>query len=381
MPSSILGVLGGGQLGRMLAMEARRLGYRVVCWTGGPEIGPAAMANVVLNESFDSPHALDCFTGLAETVTVEFENIPSALLERLEAQLPLAPGAQAIAICQHREREKRFLSGQGFPSPWHAIVNSADSLRLAMDGLPGNEGILKTAEFGYDGKGQRAITHHDDAESLWKAFHCPRAVLEEKVDLEGELSVLVVRNAEGQAACYEPAENFHRHHILDLSLVPARYAPAILEQARSIAMEISRALNYEGIMAVEFFLSKDGRLLVNELAPRPHNSGHHTLDACQTSQFEQQLRVACSLPIGGTRSITPSVMMNLLGDLWPQPDRAPDWTPILSTPGAKLHLYGKAAARPGRKMGHVTFTGTTLEAALEAAARCRQAFGLPQPTW
>ena len=215
----------------------------------------------------------------------------------------------------------------------------------------------------------------EEANAVWDTFATPRAVLEERVELAGELSVLVARTSEGETACYEPAENFHRNHILDLSIIPARYSPDLLTEARTIALGIADALRYEGIMAVEFFLTNSGKLIVNELAPRPHNSGHHTLDACESSQFEQQLRVACGLPLGGTKSNTPSVMWNLLGDLWPGGEQ-PDWTPILSTPGAKLHLYGKDQARPGRKMGHVTFTAETLDEGLQSAQRCRAAMGL-----
>jgi 5-(carboxyamino)imidazole ribonucleotide synthase len=259
-------------------------------------------------------------------------------------------------------------------------VDSAESLANALAELPGDYGILKTAEFGYDGKGQQTVHRDDHAAEVWTAFDSKRAVLEERVDLEGELSVLVVRDQLGNTACYDPAENFHRDHILDLSIIPARYPQTILTEARAIALSIADALAYEGILAIEFFLTQGNKLLVNELAPRPHNSGHHTLDACQTSQFEQQLRVACGLPIGGTKSITPSVMWNLLGDLWPKSDQAPDWQPVLATPGAKLHLYGKDAARPGRKMGHVTFIASTLDEALEQALSCRRRFGLADPS-
>ena len=374
-PGHTIGVLGGGQLGRMLALEARRMGYRIISWTDSNSVGPAAVADHALTESFDSTQALEVFLGEAEVATVEFENIPKALLETIESKIRLAPSSEAVAICQHREREKAFLSKNGFPCPHHAIVDSPESLANALASLPNQEGILKTAEFGYDGKGQLRVHRDADAEAIWIAFDSPRAVLEERVDLAGELSVLVARSFDGTTACYDPAENFHRNHILDLSIIPARYPEELLAEARQLALGIAEALNYEGIMAIEFFLDQAGTLLVNELAPRPHNSGHHTLDACETSQFEQQLRVACGLPLGGTASLAPAVMWNLLGDVWPD-DREPDWTPILQTPGAKLHLYGKAEARPGRKMGHVTFTGRTLEVALANAKRCREAFGL-----
>lgn len=369
-----LGVLGGGQLGRMLAMETRRMGLRIVSWTGTQDVGPAVLADDAITESFDSATAFATFQRQVDVATVEFENIPKSLLEELENRLPLAPGSRAVSICQHREREKRFLSSNGFPCPHHSIVDSTESLSRALQELPGSHGILKTAEFGYDGKGQQVVHRDAEAEETWSAFDTPRAVLEERVDLAGEVSIMVVRDSDGQVAAYDPAENTHRNHILDLSIIPARLPSEILQEAREIGVAVAEALQYRGILGIEFFLTQDGRLLVNEMAPRPHNSGHHTLDACETSQFEQQARVALGLPIGGTASLTPSVMWNLLGDLWPTPLQAPDWTSILQTPGAKLHLYGKKEARHGRKMGHVTFTAPTQEEALARAQRCREAF-------
>lgn len=378
-PGSTVGVLGGGQLGRMLALEARRMGYRVISWTGvDGEIGPAALADEVIARPFDDEDAFTTFVTAADTATVEFENIPRPLLDRLAEQMPLMPSAEAVAICQHREREKTFLQSHGFPcAPFH-LIDSAASLRAGLDAL-GTDTILKTAEFGYDGKGQRVTRPDEDAGTVWAEFGAPRAVLEEKIALASELSVLVARDREGGCRAYDPAENFHRHHILDLSIVPARQPSALLDEARELALRVAAALDYVGVMAVEFFVDTGGRLLVNEIAPRPHNSGHHTLDACECSQFEQQLRVACGLPLGGTDLLRPVVMWNLLGDLWPAPTEFPDWTPILEIPGAHLHLYGKAEARVGRKMGHATFTGETIDAALEEVRRARAAFGLPLP--
>ena len=377
-PGSWIGVLGGGQLGRMLALEARRMGYRLVTWTGVDEIGPAALADEVIVRPFDDPEALEQFLSLARVATVEFENIPRTLLEAVADRIPLMPSAEAVSICQHREREKTFLAKHGFPCARFRIVDSAESLRAGLDELGCNT-ILKTAEFGYDGKGQRVTRPNEDAADVWAEFATSRAVLEEKVSLTSELSVLVARDSAGNCRSYDPAENFHRHHILDLSIIPARLPQSILDEARSVAIGVAEALDYAGVMAVEFFVSTDGRLLVNELAPRPHNSGHHTLDACQSSQFEQQLRVACGLPLGGTGLLKPTVMWNLLGDLWPAPTEFPDWNPVLNTPGAKLHLYGKAEARRGRKMGHVTFLADTVEEALGQVSACREPFGLPMP--
>lgn len=377
-PGATVGVLGGGQLGRMLAFAARRMGYRVVSWVGGPDSGSADVADFVIEESFDSPAGLAAFLERAEVATVEFENIPRPLLDAVAAKIPLTPGAHAVAVCQHREREKRFLEENGIPCARFAVVESAEQLRAALAALPGNGGILKTAEFGYDGKGQRPVTRTSDPGPAWADFATSRAVLEERIDLAAELSVLVVRDGSGRALAYDPAENLHRDHILDVSIVPARLEPRLLDEARAIALGAAEALDYRGLLAVEFFLSGDGRLLVNEMAPRPHNSGHHTIDACETSQFEQQLRVLCGLAPGGTRLLCPAVMLNLLGDVWEDAGGRPDWPAVLAMPGAHLHLYGKREARRGRKMGHVTFTAPTLAEALANQTKARRILGMPE---
>lgn len=376
-PGSTIGVLGGGQLGRMLTMAARRMGYRVVSWIGGPDTGPAGMADVIIEEAFDSPAGFAAFVSQCDVATVEFENIPQALLNAIAAQVPLMPGPTAVSICQHREREKRFLSENGFPCAAFSVVSSAEQLRTSLHALPRNGGILKTAEFGYDGKGQVSVNRESDSEEIWKHFDSPRAVLEEKISLSAELSVLVVRDQSGNTATYDPVENIHRDHILDVSIVPARMDPDLLVKAETIAIGIATALDYVGILAVEFFVSSEGSLLVNEMAPRPHNSGHHTIDACDTSQFEQQLRVLAGLPIGSTRLHSPTVMLNLLGDVWVHNDGKPDWPSILKFPGTSLHLYGKHEARCGRKMGHITFTASTLGAAIEIQMKAREVLHLP----
>lgn len=377
-PGSTIGVLGGGQLGRMLTMAARRMGYRVVSWIGGPDDGPAGLADVVIEDSFDSPTALAAFLSQCDVATVEFENIPLSLLSAIAAAIPLMPGPAAVSICQHREREKRFLAENGFPCAKFSVVTSAEQLRTALHVLPGSGGVLKSAEFGYDGKGQVSVDRESDSGEVWSQFEAARAVLEEKITLSAELSVLVVRDQLGNTATYDPVENIHRDHILDVSVVPARLAPSLLVKAQAIAIEIAEALDYIGILAVEFFVSQDGDLLVNEMAPRPHNSGHHTLDACETSQFEQQLRVMVGLPIGSTRLHSPTVMLNLLGEAWLNNAGKPDWHSILQLPGASLHLYGKHEARNGRKMGHLTFTGPSLEAALESQEKARGILRLPE---
>jgi 5-(carboxyamino)imidazole ribonucleotide synthase len=366
-----IGVLGGGQLGRMLALEARRMGFKVLKWTGGDVSGAAYTADLVIEDPFDDPNALESFLKRVDVATVEFENVPPQLLKTIEKQLPLMPGSNAVAICQNREREKQFLSTNGFPCVEYRSVENVVELRCALTTLA-TDLILKTAEFGYDGKGQLHIhkeTPDDRLREIWSDFDCKRAVAEEVIDLRAEFSVIVARGLDGEVKTFDP--------ILDVSIIPARIEKEYLEDAREIAVNIANAIDYVGVLAVEFFLSKKGQLLVNELAPRPHNSGHHSLDACETSQFEQQLRTISGLPLGSPLLMKPAVMWNLLGDLWLDPATPPDWTPLLNTPGASLHIYGKSHARPGRKMGHVTFLGNTREEALQRASDCRLQFGYP----
>ena len=350
------------------------MGFRVLMWTGGDSSGASDLADMVIDEPFDSKSALKKFLHQVDVATVEFENIPGELLDKVGEHLPLMPNRLAVTTCQHREREKLFLSENDVPCVNYRVVDDAPSLIGAMVEL-GGDAILKTAEFGYDGKGQISLSPDDDLAQVWKKFDSGRAVLEEKIDLAGELSVMVVRGHDGEIRSYDPAENEHVNGILDLSIIPARFPKEICAEAQEIAARVAVALDYVGVLGVEFFLSTDGRLLVNEMAPRPHNSGHHTLDACETSQFEQQLRAISKLPLGGTRLLEPAVMWNLLGDLWPE-GVSPDWDPVLQTPGGNLHLYGKSPARKGRKMGHVTFTAPTLEEAIERAEHCR---GLIKP--
>ncbi|MDF1815234.1 MAG: 5-(carboxyamino)imidazole ribonucleotide synthase [Verrucomicrobiales bacterium] len=361
-----IGVLGGGQLGRMLAIEARRMGYRVIQWVGGPDSGPARLSDEVIEEPFSCEKTLADFLEKVDVVTVEFENIPSTLLRAVEAERPLYPPSFAIETSQHREREKRFLESNDIPCAPFAVITSATELQKANLELPGEKRILKTAEFGYDGKGQIPIDKESDTGVIWAKFDSPRAVLEQKIELAGEISVLVARNVSGDIVVFDPAENIHTNHILDFSILPARFPAETLERAKQIAISLCGKLDYVGILAVEFFLSKTGAILVNEIAPRPHNSGHHTIDGCYTSQFEQQLRAICDLPLGSPDLKGPAVMWNILGDIWPDQGQ-PDWERVLSEPGAKLHLYGKREPRTGRKMGHINFTGDSAEALIRRA--------------
>lgn len=363
----VVGVIGGGQLGRMLALAARRMGVRSVIWTGGLEAPAVEVADMVIDAAFDDLIALEEFCETATVATVEFENIPVATLRSVAEKIGLFPSPEAVEICQNREREKNFLREKGIPCAWFRVVNGVEELEAGMKELDGR-GVLKTASFGYDGKGQLRIRSDEDATDVWSRFGGGRAVLEEWVPFEKEISVMVARSEDGEMRTYDVAENRHREHILDLSIVPAGVADGTAEAARRIAGEVAVALDYHGILGVEFFVKEDGSLLVNEMAPRPHNSGHHTLDACDCSQFEQQLRIALGLPLGSTRLIAPAVMLNLLGDFWGGETEPPDWKLLLGTEGAVLHLYGKRRAKDLRKMGHVTFLG---DHALEKAVKVK----------
>jgi len=375
-----IGILGGGQLGRMLSLDARRMGYKVLTWTGGDRSGAAATADQILDEPFEDKAALEKFTNKVGVATVEFENLPQSTLEEVEQRIPLYPSSEAVSICQHREREKTFLSQNSFACANFRIAEDLQSFKTGLKEL-NCDVIVKTAEFGYDGKGQLKLMFglsDEEIDQAWKSLGGGRVVIEEFISLETEVSVLVVRNKNGQVATYDPVENIHRNHILDISIVPARVSENILSEAKKLALAVAESLNYIGILAVEFFLSSDGRLLINEIAPRPHNSGHHTINACVCSQFENQARAIGGLPLGSTRLLSPVVMMNLLGDLWPEKNSYPDWSAITNIPDASLHLYGKREARKGRKMGHATFLGQTMEEVLIKLDSVRGCFNLPK---
>ena len=366
----MLGVIGGGQLGRMLALAARRMNVRTAVWTGGLEAPAVEVADEVIDLPFDDPQALEHFCEVSTVATVEFENIPHATLEAVASRMPLHPSPRAVEICQNREREKNFLKQHGIPCTAFEVVASAEELAAAMEKLAG-PGVLKTADFGYDGHGQIKVNGDEDPAEVWQRFGSPRGVLEAWVPFEMELSVMIARAADGSMVTYDPAENRHRSHILDISIVPARIPAAVADQAAAIARKVALALDYQGIMGVEFFLLENGSLLVNEIAPRPHNSGHHTLDACVTSQFEQQLRMVLGLPAGSTRLLSPVAMLNLLGDMWPEETTPPDWRPLFEDSWILLHLYGKRHARMRRKMGHANILADTPEDALQRATALR----------
>jgi len=350
-PGSTIGILGSGQLGRMTASAAARLGYR--CHVYGPE--PDAPANQVCDAAtvaaYDDVAALARFADAVDVVTFEFENIPLATVEVLEKLVPLRPGAGVLKICQHRLREKDFCNAVSVPTTAYRAAEDVGSLRRAVEAI-GTPCILKSAELGYDGKGQVRITAESDLAEAWAAMrgHAAGAVgiVEAIVPFRMEISAIVARSADGSVRTYVPVENRHKHHILDETIAPAHLPDDLSDRAEAIARHLAKEIGLVGLLAVEMFVTHDNKILVNELAPRPHNSGHWTIDASVTSQFEQFIRAVAGLPLGSTERLCDAVMKNLLGD------EVNDWLRILSEPGNKLHLYGKAEARPGRKMGHVT---------------------------
>ena len=371
LPPSTIGILGGGQLGRMLAVEARRSGYRVAIFTNEPKGCPAGqVADVEINANYDDAEALMAFLDQVDVITAEFENIPDACLQAVEAIKPLRPSRHAIYTTQHREREKMFLRDQGIACAEFRIIEDLAGLQAAVAEL-GRPCVIKTAAFGYDGKGQAKVVEGTDLAEAWKAFEGHHAVVEQWVPFVCEVSVVGARSVDGSTAVHGCVENIHEHHILDVTISPARVSPAIVDQAMALWKAVAQGLEYVGTMAVEMFVTADGKVLVNEIAPRPHNSGHYTIDACRTSQFGQQLRAVCGLPLGDASQHTPAVMINLLGDVWPGELTHPDWSPILSHPSAKLHLYGKQVAKWRRKMGHFTVLGTTIEQALAEAQKLK----------
>lgn len=360
----------------MFAQAAMKMGYRVTVLEPQNDCPTAQVGAHQIAASYDDPAALRRFADESDCVTFEFENIPSSALKEIEPFTSVRPGPSVLHVCQNREREKNFLRENGFPCAEFRVVNSLAELKQALAEIAG-PWVLKTADFGYDGKGQVKIETASRAEDAWSQFGAHRGVLEGWVTFRAELSVVCARSATGEILAFPPAENSHRHHILDVSVVPARFDDAILEKAVALAGEVVKKLEVVGLLAVELFLTNDGDLLVNELAPRPHNSGHYTLNATATSQFEQQVRAVCGLPLGSSELLTPVVMVNLLGDLWKN-GVAPDWSRVLAIPGTSLHLYGKAEARPARKMGHVNICAESLNVAIERANAVRTELGLPE---
>lgn len=354
LPPATIGMLGGGQLGRYALVAARALGYRTIVLDPDPRAPAGAVADEHLIAAYDDATALDRLAVVADLVTVEFENPPASSLERLADVITVAPSPTAVSIAQDRRAEKRFLVDSGFPVGPFEVIDSDPGPSAAPIGPEAGAGpwLLKTARLGYDGRGQRPVERLAEIHAAWAELGGVPCVLEQRLELEAELSVVVARTADARVATYPVAENVHVGGILDVSVVPARIAARLADRAVGLGMAIADALDYVGVLAVEMFVV-DGELLVNELAPRPHNSGHWSIDAAWTSQFEQQIRAVCGLGLGRAAATVPAAAMaNLLGDLWAEGE--PDWEPVLEHPDAKLHLYGKESARPGRKMGHLT---------------------------
>jgi len=385
-PGSWLGLLGGGQLGRMFCMAAQSMGYRVCVLDPGAHSPAGSVADRHLQADYLDEQALREIAATCRATTTEFENVPARALEFLAGYGIVSPAAASVAIAQDRRAEKAFVRDCGLDTAPYIDAASVDELRAApADLFPG---ILKVARLGYDGKGQASVSSIAQAIEAFDAFGGVPCVLEKRLPLELEVSALVARGFDGRSAAYPVAENVHRGGILAVSTIPARISQELAMRAVDAARRLADAMDYVGVLCVEFFVLADGSLRVNEMAPRPHNSGHYTIDACITSQFEQQARVMAGLPLGSTRQHQAAVMLNILGDCWFRPPgdaqpsaapREPDWGVVLRHPTAKLHLYGKRDPRPGRKMGHVTVLADAVDEAVRVAAQIERELGIVGP--
>lgn len=369
LPGATLGVLGSGQLGRMFAIAARRMGYRVHTLSPADDTPTGQVADLEVNASYDDLDAVRDFARRVDVVTFEFENVPAATARTAAEYAPVRPAGSVLHTTQNRLREKNFLSSAGFPVTPFVPIQSEANLRAALARL-GYPAVLKTAGWGYDGKGQVKISTAEQAATAWQSLNTDEAVLESWVDFEQEISVVAARGLDGQVVDFGVIGNEHSNHILDVSVAPAAVSRSVLLEATSMAKDVLTQLGVVGVLCVEFFLSREHGLLINELAPRPHNSGHLTFDACVTSQFEQQLRAICGLPLGSTEQLRPAAMANLLGELWQAGE--PDFARACQFPSVKLHLYGKSEARPGRKMGHLTALADCPKLAKEQVLAARQ---------
>ena len=367
LPGATIGVFGGGQLGRMFSVAAKKLGYRVHVFSPLFDSPAGQVADLEIQALHDDANAIEAFARHVDVITVEFENIPVEALELASQYATIRPNQSALSIAQNRLREKYFLQSNGFPVGKFSPIQSLSELKLACTDLM--PAVLKTAEFGYDGKGQAIISESNECEQAWNKLQSDELILEDFIEFDLEFSVIGARGPSGANAIYAPIENEHRNHILHLSSCPANITFDAAKTAKEIVADIMDHLDYVGVLCVEFFYCKDGRILVNEIAPRPHNSGHLTIEANQTSQFEQQVRAVCGLPLGSPAQIKPGVMMNLLGDFWN--DGQPRWDLGLCVPSVSLHLYGKEIPSPGRKMGHLTSIGDSIEQAKDALSMFR----------
>lgn len=380
LPGQWLGMLGGGQLARMFCQAAQRMGYRVAVLDPARESPAGAISDLHIQCDYDDAQGLMQLARQCLAITTEFENVPAQSLALLAKYVTVRPGAKAVSVAQDRIREKAFFVQSGVPVAPYAAIDSEDALMAAPDTL--FPGILKAARFGYDGKGQARISNRADAITAWREFGEVDCVLEAMVPLVSEISVVLARDHNATVQCYPPVCNEHRDGILAISTSDALSSQhETRRQALSVAQTVATALDYVGVLCVEFFVLADGNLLVNEIAPRPHNSGHYTIDASTCSQFEQQVRVTAGMPVGSTHGSQSAVMLNILGDIWfrsgHRNSQEPAWEEVLAIPDAHLHLYGKTEVRKGRKMGHVNVTGATPEQAQTTAARVANVLGIP----
>ena len=373
-PGATLGVMGGGQLARMFAHAAQQMGYATAVLDADPASPAGSIAHHHIRTDYLDAQGLARLADVSAAVTTEFENVPARALALLAERRPVAPAAAAVAICQDRAAEKAHFLRSGVPCAPHAVIANADALAAVGDELL--PGILKTARLGYDGKGQVRVTTRAQLAQAWGQLGGVVCVLEKMLPLAREISVIVARTANGDVVHLPVQQNLHRDGILAVTIVPAPdVSPAAIEQAVANAKQIAAALDYVGVLCVEFFVLADGTLVANEMAPRPHNSGHYSIDACDLSQFDLQVRAMTGAPLVEPRLHSPCVMLNLLGDLWPEQGQ-PDWAAVLALPGVHLHLYGKTEARPGRKMGHLTVTAASAGAADRAARDVAARLGL-----
>lgn len=379
LPGEWLGMLGGGQLGRMFCHAAQSMGYRVAVLDPDADSPAGAVADLHIRSSYDDASGLSQLAGRCRAITTEFENIPAQSLADLAQHVQVRPGASAVAITQDRIREKSFFVQAGVPvAPYAEILDEA-AIQAAPDAL--FPGILKAARFGYDGKGQARVQSRAEALAALRDFGNVPCVLEALLPLSNEVSIVLARDHHGTIACYPPVQNLHRDGILAISMSDAlSLQPDLAQQAKLAASAIAEQLDYVGVLCVEFFVLHDGRLIVNEVAPRPHNSGHYTMDASASSQFEQQVRTLAGMPLGATDSVQPAVMLNVLGDIWfldgrDQPQE-PAWDRVLALPGVHVHLYGKTVVRRGRKMGHVNVVAASAQLVQQRAEQAAQILGI-----
>jgi len=372
LPPAMLGMLGGGQLGRFFVIAAHEMGYKVTVLDPDQHSPAGMIADVHLCAAFDDEAALTTLANTCQAVTTEFENVPALTLMFLEKSIPVRPSSASVAIAQHRISEKNFLQAAGLPVAPFLTINTLED--LPVDNSELYPAILKVARFGYDGKGQARVKNQQEAQAAFTQFKAGECVLEKMLPLDYEVSVVLARDIHGNIEAFPTAENQHLNGILDVSIAPSQQSAAINDQAQLLARKVAEKLNYTGVLGVEFFVT-GGELVVNEIAPRPHNSGHYTIDACVTNQFEQQVRVMTGLPLGSAKQHSPAVMVNLLGDIWPQQSE-PDWLKALNNAHLKMHLYGKQSARAGRKMGHFTVIHENQSTALAQAMQVRTNLGI-----